>query len=90
MRKGNKHGLILVGNSEKGAHALSEFGNLICLLRLIFNKGHVYLCTCAMCSELPTYISTMKTSNILQEGNQARLEKKIRITKCKYYTIIDI
>ena len=58
--------LILDGYSEIGAQVRSDLGYLICLRHLFksrtvtnLKESHIFLHTCAKCSELPSNISTM-------------------------------
>ena len=65
---------ILVGNSEVGAHVWSEIGNVSYVRHLFrsranlifFHKIHVFLHTCATCSELPSNVSTRLSALLLR------------------------
>ena len=76
--------IILNGNPEVGAHVWSEINNLTCLRHLsrsravrilkLFSRQYIFSLTCAMCSELPSNISTMATI-VTDWTNDYRLEE---------------
>ena len=51
--------LILDGSSEHGAHIWSKSGSSICYRHMDASNPNMFH-TCAICSELPYYISTMR------------------------------